>query len=153
CCSTSAHCRYPGLWSPEVSRKWPSSSAPDRRNRSRSASRVRSMQPFEIVVEQLQDALVLVGPARLLLEAVVFYRKKRDRPVLFPELDQALHEAHGVLKEHVRVHHPVTDEERAFETIGEIHRRALAVRLGIFLRLVEDARRVRVIVVCPIRDR
>src|SRR5947207_2465396 len=40
CCSTSAHCKYPELCSPEVSRKWPSSSAPDLRNRSRSSSLV-----------------------------------------------------------------------------------------------------------------
>src|SRR5207237_3281413 len=32
CCRTSAHCRYCALCSPLVSTKWPSSSAPVRRN-------------------------------------------------------------------------------------------------------------------------
>src|SRR6185295_16978221 len=88
------------------------------------SSTLASQLALERVVEQLQDPLVLVGPARLLLEAMVLDRERRDRPVVLPELDEALHQPHAVLEQHVGVDHAVADEQRAFEAFGEIDRRA-----------------------------
>src|SRR5256885_13351149 len=107
CCSTSAHWRYPALCNPDVRRKCPSSSAPDRRNRSRSSSRVIVL---EVLVEQLQDPVVLVGPAGLFLETVVLDRERRERPVLLSQLDQPLDQTHAVLEEHVGIDHAVANQ-------------------------------------------
>ena len=46
-----------------------------------------------------------------------------------------------VLELHVGVHHAVADEQRALQPFGEVDRRALAIRLGVVLRHVEDVRR------------
>src|SRR5262249_61581360 len=67
----------------------------------------------QVVLEQLQNALVFVRPARFILEAVVLHREDSDRPVLLAELDQPLNQPDRVLEEHVRVHHAVADEQRA----------------------------------------
>src|SRR5205823_9056649 len=106
----------------------------------------------QVVVEQFQNAPVLVGPTVGALEGVVFYGVGRDLPVLFPQFDQALDEAHRVLEVDVRVHHAVADEERALEAAGEVEGRALAVGYGVVLRVVEDVRGVRVVVVRPVGD-
>ena len=78
---------------------------------------------------------------------------QRDRPVLLAQLDQPLRQAHAVLEQHVGVDHAVADQQRALETLGEVDRRALAIRLGVVLRLVEDVRRVAVVVVRPVGHR
>src|SRR6185436_3700649 len=50
----------------------------------------------QVVFEQFEDALVFVGPARLLGEAVVLHRIRRDRPVFLAQLDQPLHKPDGI---------------------------------------------------------
>src|SRR3954468_764676 len=107
----------------------------------------------QVVLEQLEDPLVLVGPARGALEAVVLDRIRRQLPVLLAQLDQPLGEPHRILEQHVGVHHAMADEQRPLQPAGKVDGRALAVRLGVLLRHVEDARRVSVVVVGPVGHR
>src|SRR5688500_12355228 len=52
----------------------------------------------QLLLEQLQNAPVLVGPAGVLGERVVLDWIHRQLPVLLAQLDQALSEAHGILE-------------------------------------------------------
>src|SRR5439155_17886648 len=70
--------------------------------------------------EELVDPLVLVRPAGRLDEGVVLRRVRRKLPVCLAQFDQALREAHAVLKMHVRVDHAVADEQASFQTVGEV---------------------------------
>src|SRR5205807_10633918 len=106
-------------------------------NERRCASRIRSHPRAlrlraEVLLEQLQDPLVFVGPARRPFEAMVLHWIRRDFPVLFSQLDEAFGQPHGILKQNVRVDHAMTDEQRALESLRKIYRRALTVRVRIF---------------------
>ena len=100
--------------------------------------RLPTARLFQRRLKQPENPLVLIRPARRLDEAVVFERVHGDFPVLLAELDQALGEAHGVLEVDVDVDDAVADQQRAFEPLGEVDRRGLAVGLGVVLRGVED---------------
>src|SRR6188768_1556831 len=63
CWSTRAHCRYPGLCSPEVRRKCPSSRAPTARKRPRIES---------VAAEAIQTRVYLLRQANLGLAAFVY---------------------------------------------------------------------------------
>src|SRR5687768_678046 len=71
-------------------------------------------------LEQLQDALVLVRPARLFFERVALHGIDGQLPVLLAQLDEALHEADAVLEVHVVVDHPVADQERRLQPLREV---------------------------------
>src|ERR1700682_4339872 len=77
----------------------------------------------QVLLEQAEDPLVLVGPARRLDEAVVFHRIERHVPVRLAQLDEALREAHGVLEVHVGIDHTMAHQQRALQTLGEVDRR------------------------------
>src|SRR5207237_7102604 len=102
--------------------------------------------------KQFEYALVLVGPTVGAVEGVIFDGVGGDLPVLFPQFDKALDEAHRVLEVDVRVNHAVTDEKRALQSGGEVDGRAESVSFGVVLRVVEYVRGVGVVVVRPVRD-
>ena len=104
----------------------------------------------QLLVEQLQNPPVFVRPARLFRESMVFDRIHGELPVLLSQLDQPLRQPHRILEVHVRVDHAVADQQRAFQPLGKVDRRALAIGLSILLRNVEDVRRVAVVVVRPV---
>ena len=81
-------------------------------------------------VEQLQNPLVLVRPTGRLDESVVLDRIRRDLPIRFAQLDQPLREADAVLEVHVRVDHAVADQQASFQSLREVDRRRLPIRLG-----------------------
>jgi hypothetical protein len=65
-----------------------------------------------VPIEQLENPLVFVGPARLLDEAV-FDGRQRHFPVVFAQIGQPLRQPHRVLKVYIHVHHAVTDSTPA----------------------------------------
>src|SRR5215204_4418445 len=90
----------------------------------------------QVLLEESEDALVLVGPTVGAFEGVVFDRVGGELPVLFAQLDESFGQADGVLEVDVHVDHAVADEERALQPRGEVDGRTAAVRLGVVLRLV-----------------
>src|SRR5205814_10211871 len=103
-------------------------------------------------LKQSKNPLVLIRPTRRLDETVIFDGEHRHAPVFLAQLDQLLREAHRVLEVHVRIDHAVADEQRSFQSVGEVDRRRLSIRLRIILRRVEDVARVWMVVVRPIGD-
>src|SRR5262245_48328200 len=77
---------------------------------------------FEVLFEQLENALVFVRPTFGTHEGVILDRIKRHRPVFLAQFDQLLRQPHRVLEEHVRIHHPVQHQQRALQPIGEEYR-------------------------------
>src|SRR2546430_11165470 len=67
------------------------------------------------LLEQLQNAPVLVRPTVRPPEAVRLDRIHGHLPALLAQLDQPLDQARGVLEVHVVVHHAVADEEPALD--------------------------------------
>src|ERR1019366_4866117 len=55
---------------------------------------------FKIVLKELKDAFILVGPTGGSREGMVFHRVGSDRPILFTQVDQPLHQPHRVLVVH-----------------------------------------------------
>jgi hypothetical protein len=84
---------------------------------------------------------------------VILDRENADRPVLFAQFDQPLDQPDRILEQHVRVNHPMQDQQRPLQAFGEINRRALAVGLRIVLRFVQDVRGVVVVVMRPVGHR
>src|SRR5262245_2062932 len=107
---------------------------------------------LKIRFKQLQNSLVFVGPARGALKPMIFDGIYGQLPILFPQFDQALDQPHRVLEMHVDVDHAKADQQRAFQPLREIDRRALLVGFGVVLRDVKNIRRVAVIVMRPIGD-
>src|SRR5687768_5691491 len=106
----------------------------------------------EVLFEKFIDPPVLVGPRRWPDETVILDRIHRHLPPRLPELDEALAQSHDVLEVHVDVDHPVRDEERILEPLGEVDRRRPSVRDAVVLRLIQNARGISVVVVRPVGD-
>lgn len=75
---------------------------------------------LEVGLEELEDALVFVGPGGGVDEAVVFDGVTGEFPVVLTELDEALGEADAVLIVNVDVDHAVADQERGLEILRVI---------------------------------
>lgn len=78
--------------------------------------------PAQVFFEQLQNPLVFIRPRTDLFEGVILHRIDRHFPILLAQFDQALRQAHRVLKMDVDIHHAVTDQQRALQTRGKVDR-------------------------------
>src|ERR1035438_4790575 len=105
----------------------------------------------QILLKKVKNALVLIRPTDRFHKTMVFYWINGKIPVLLAQLNQPLHQPHGVLEMDVGIHHPMADQQRAFQPLRKIDRRRLFVGFGIFLRQVQNVRGVLMIVVRPIR--
>ena len=94
--------------------------------------------PLQVCLEQFKNPFVFIGPTRRLDKSVVFDRINCQFPILFPQFNQSLHQPHRILEMDVDVHHPVTDQKGAFQSLCKINRRAAFVAFGIPLRQIED---------------
>src|SRR5688500_10564871 len=108
---------------------------------------------FEVLFEQFEDPLVLIRPTGFFDEAVILNGIDRQFPVFFTQFNQPLRETDRILEVHVDIDHAMANQQRALEPLRKIHWRALAIRLDVGLRLVEDICRVRVIVMRPVSHR
>ena len=84
---------------------------------------------------------------------MIFNRIRREFPVFFPQFNQPLRQPHGILKMHVRIHRPMTNQQRAFQALCKVYGRAFFISLRIRLWVIQNVRCVRMIVMRPIRDR
>src|SRR5215469_477789 len=80
----------------------------------------RSSQLLQVLLEQPQNPLVLVGPTGGLDKPMVLHRVDRQVPVRLAELNESLHQPHGIGEFHVRIHHAVADEQRSLQALREI---------------------------------
>ncbi len=55
------------------------------------AATISNSMELEVFLEQIEDPLVLVGPARRFHKSVVLHWINRQLPILFAQFDQALH--------------------------------------------------------------
>ena len=81
---------------------------------------------------------------------MVFHRVNGKFPAVFAQFDQALRQAHHILKLHVCVHHAVQNQQAVFQAFGVVDGRTAGVGDAVQSRGVQDIGGVRVIVVRPV---
>lgn len=85
-------------------------------------SRFSSDYSLQHLLKQLINPPIFVGPAAGFPEAVAFEGIHRHLPVGFAEFDEALVEAHDILKVDIGIDHAVADEEMIFQAFGVVDR-------------------------------
>ena len=103
-----------------------------------------------MLLKQLEDALVLVGPAGRLAESVILHRIDSQFPVLFAQLNELLHQTDGVDELYVGIHHAMRNQQVPLQTIRKVDGGRLFVGFGIALRLVQNIAAVLLVVIGPV---
>src|SRR5580704_169494 len=77
---------------------------------------------FQILLKQVQNALVLVRPTDRLNKAMILNRINGKIPVFLAQLNQPLHQPDSILEMDVGIHHAMADQQRPFQPLSEIDR-------------------------------